>query len=57
MVLSDKTIFKMLEEGSLQITPLDPEQVQGASVDIRLGNTFSIVEDSPTGIMKSNTEP
>ena len=28
MVLSDKTIFKMLEEGSLQITPLDPEQVQ-----------------------------
>ncbi|MCI8691783.1 MAG: dCTP deaminase [Lachnospiraceae bacterium] len=56
MVLSDKTIFKMLEEGSLQITPLDPEQVQGASVDIRLGNTFSIVEDSPTGIITLDNE-
>ena len=56
MVLSDKTIFKMLEEGSLQISPLDPEQVQGASVDIRLGNTFSIVEDSPTGIITLDNE-
>ena len=51
MILSDKTITKMLQEGSLTITPMEPEQIQPASVDIRLGNTFSIVEDSSTGII------
>ena len=51
MILSDRTLFKMLEEGTLSITPLDKEQVQPASVDIRLGNTFSIVEDLSTGVI------
>ncbi len=51
MILSDKTLLKMLDEGSLVIEPIEPEQVQPASVDIRLGNTFSIVEDSATGII------
>ena len=41
----------MLEEGILQISPLEAEQIQPASVDIRLGNTFSIPEDSPSGIL------
>lgn len=56
MILSDKTILKMLAEKSLIIEPLDKEQVQPASVDIRLGNTFSIVEDSPTGIINLEKE-
>ena len=51
MIISDKTIMQMLTEGSLTITPMEPEQIQPASVDIRLGNTFSIVEDSSTGII------
>jgi len=51
MILSDKTIYKMLETKELIISPLESEQVQPASVDIRLGNTFSIVEDSSTGII------
>ena len=51
MILSDKTIIKMLEEKTLVITPVEPEQIQPASVDVRLGNTFSIVEDSSTGII------
>lgn len=56
MILSDRTILRMLEEGNLIITPLEKEQVQPASVDIRLGNTFSIVEDSPTGIISLENE-
>lgn len=56
MILSDKTIIRMLEEGSLKITPLDKRQIQPASVDIRLGNTFCIVEDSPTGIISLESE-
>ena len=51
MILSDKTIIKMLNEKSLIINPLTEEQIQPASVDIRLGNTFSIVDDTPTGII------
>lgn len=51
MILSDQTLLKMLEEKTLVIEPLEPAQIQPASVDIRLGNTFSIVEDSPAGII------
>ena len=39
----------MLDEGTLGITPLEEGQIQPASVDVRLGDTFSVVEDSPTG--------
>ena len=56
MILSDKTIMKMLEEKALTITPIEPEQIQPASVDIRLGNTFSIVEDSSTGVITLENE-
>lgn len=56
MILSDKTIFKMLETKTLQISPLEKEQIQPASVDIRLGDTFSIVEDSSTGIITLENE-
>lgn len=51
MILSDKTILKMIENKTLSIAPLEKEQIQPASVDIRLGDTFSIVDDSPTGIV------
>ncbi|SEH80433.1 dCTP deaminase [Ruminococcus flavefaciens] len=51
MILSDKTILKMLDEKTLVIEPVTKEQIQPASVDIRLGNTFSIVDDSPSGII------
>lgn len=51
MILSDRTITKMLQEGQLVIEPITAEQIQPASVDIRLGNTFSVVDDSATGIL------
>jgi len=56
LILSDKTIMQMLKDGSLQISPVTPEQIQPASVDIRLGNTFSVVEDSHTGIISLDQE-
>ena len=40
----------------MSITPLEKEQVQPASVDIRLGNTFSIVEDLSTGVITLKDE-
>lgn len=51
MILSDKTIIAMLENKTLSIAPLENSQIQPASVDIRLGNAFSIVEDLPSGII------
>lgn len=56
MILSDKKIIQMIYNQTLGITPLSEEQIQPASVDIRLGNTFSIVEDSSTGIITLENE-
>lgn len=56
MILSDRTIIKMLQEKTLSISPLETEQIQPASVDVRLGDTFSIVEDSPKGILDLDNE-
>ena len=51
MILSDRTINRMLAEKTLVIEPVTKEQIQPASVDIRLGNTFSVVDDTPSGII------
>ncbi len=56
MILSDKTIIKMLKEKTLFIEPLEEGQIQPASVDIRLGNTFSVVEDTSDGIITMQNE-
>ncbi len=56
MILSDKTIHCMMQNQRLVITPIDEEQIQPASVDIRLGNTFSIVEDSTDGVIDLEQE-
>lgn len=51
MILSDRTIMDLIKKGTLSISPLQDGQIQPASVDIRLGNTFSVVEDSSAGIL------
>lgn len=56
MILSDKTILKMLDEKSLVINPVTKEQIQPASVDIRLGNTFSVVDDTPSNIITLDSQ-
>ncbi len=56
MILSDRTITTLLNDKTLSISPLETNQIQPASVDIRLGNTFSIVEDSPSGILTLDRE-
>ena len=56
MILSDRTVQKMLDNQSLRIEPITAGQIQPASVDIRLGNTFSVVDDTPSGIIKLDSE-
>lgn len=56
MILSDKTIIQMRNDGALYIEPISEEQIQPASVDIRLGDTFSIVKDTAGGIITMDSE-
>ncbi|MDE5412509.1 MAG: dCTP deaminase [Bacillaceae bacterium] len=46
MILSDKTIYEMLNKGELSIEPLVDGQVQPASVDIRLGTHFLKIDEN-----------
>jgi dCTP deaminase len=41
-VLSDGTIRRLVEAGSIVIDPWDPARIQPASVDLRLGDTFRV---------------
>jgi dCTP deaminase len=41
-VLSDGTIRRLVEAGRIGIEPWDPQMVQPASVDLRLGPTFRV---------------
>jgi dCTP deaminase len=44
MILSDKDIKRYMAEGKISIDPFEPERVQPASVDLRLGDTFLIFD-------------
>ena len=57
MILSDRTIQTLLENGTLRILYVYLlGQIQPASVDIRLGDTFSVVEDTSSGIVTLEKE-
>lgn len=51
MILSDGEIRNLLSQKLIQIYPLEEIQIQPASVDITLGNTFSLLEDDTSGII------
>lgn len=46
MVLSDFTLKQMLKSGELVVEPLTPEQIQPASIDLRLGRHFLKVDEN-----------
>jgi dCTP deaminase len=46
MVLSDRTIKRLLEEGRIEIDPYDPELLQPSSVDVRVDRYFRVFHNS-----------
>ncbi|RKD33917.1 dCTP deaminase [Thermohalobacter berrensis] len=46
MILSDKTLKEMISNNKLIIDPLTEEQIQPASVDLRLGRNFLKVDEN-----------
>lgn len=45
MILSGKTISEKLKAGELVVDPMTEEQVQPASIDLRLGAHFLVIDD------------
>jgi dCTP deaminase len=41
-VLSDATILQLVSDGRIRVDPWDPELVQPASIDLRLGDSFRV---------------
>lgn len=46
MILSDTTLRQMLKSGELVVEPVTPEQIQPASIDLRLGRHFLKVDEN-----------
>ena len=58
MILSDQSIRKLLDEKKIEIQPFVPSSLQSASVDLRLGDEFALLEYwSNTKILNLSTDP
>jgi dCTP deaminase len=56
-VLSDGTIRRLVDAGRIVIDPWDPELVQPASVDLRLGNSFRVFHNHRTSAIDLREPP
>lgn len=55
MILSDKTLKKMLQSKEIICTPITDASIQPASIDCRLGDHFLIADDSKMQSLDLNT--
>jgi dCTP deaminase len=46
MILSDRDLRALIENGTLVIDPFDPDSVQPSSIDLRVGNQFRVFANS-----------
>lgn len=56
MILSDKTLKKMLDSGELVVEPIDEHSIQPASIDCRLGTHYLIVEHNEMEVLTLDSE-
>lgn len=56
MILSDGTLNEMIKAGTLVVEPIDPQSVQPASIDCRLGDHFLILEQNQMDIITLDSE-
>lgn len=57
VILSDRTIRKMLSEGTLVIDPVDDAQIQPASVDVRLADEFLVFRNHTCEVIDPYDKP
>ncbi len=46
MIISDKTLKKLINSGELICEPLTPDSIQPASIDCRLGTHFLVIDET-----------
>jgi len=56
-VLSDGTIRRLVEDGAIVIKPWNPELVQPASIDLRLGDTFRVFHNHRAAVIDLKEGP
>ncbi len=56
MILSDVTLKKMLQSGELAVDPIDDEQIQPASIDVRLGDHFLKIDENSVDVIRLDGE-
>ena len=56
MILSDVTLKLMLNSGELVVDPLTEEQIQPASIDVRLGDHFLKVDENRSDVIRLDKE-
>ena len=56
MILSDASLRQLLASGKLSIDPLDDDQIQPASVDLRLSDHFLKVDENRLEAIRLDTE-
>jgi dCTP deaminase len=52
MILSDTTLKRMLALGVLVVEPLEPHQIQPASIDLRLGGRFLKLDEHDVELIR-----
>jgi dCTP deaminase len=56
MILSDDTLRKMMAEGSIVVEPIEPYQIQPASIDLRLGRHFLKIDENTLESLNLDSE-
>jgi dCTP deaminase len=56
-VLSDGTILQFVQDGRIKIDPWDPQLVQPASVDLRLGDSFRVFHNYRASFIDLRSPP
>lgn len=56
MIVSDGTLRSMIAEGSIVVEPLEPYQIQPASIDLRLGRQFLKLDENTLDAVSLDSE-
>jgi len=56
MIVSDETLRRMIAEKSIVVEPIEPYQVQPASIDLRLGRSFLKIDENTLDALSLDSE-
>ncbi|HTP58749.1 MAG TPA: dCTP deaminase [Spirochaetia bacterium] len=56
MIVSDDTLRGMIAEGSIMVEPIEPYQIQPASIDLRLGRNFLRLDENSLEVLGMDSE-